>query len=320
MAVPIVKIRGVSKSFGPKLVLNDVSLDINEGEIFGVIGTSGAGKTTLLESLVGFYPINKGEFSFKKENGTVFSYATLKQDPDIKKSIGFSAQEPSFYDKLTVKENLEYFATLYNLPDQAIAQRTKKILELVELTGEENTLAGELSGGMKKRLDIACSIINDPKILILDEPTADLDPVLRRHIWSLIKKINSLGKTIVISSHFLEEMDELCNRIGIIYDHTVAHVGTIDDLRQNYSYDKEVIISLASQNYKKIASLLGALPITKIIQKGNRMVIYTKETERVLKTLLTVVDREKERILDLQVQQPSLDEVFASIITKTGGA
>lgn len=319
MAQPIVKIRGVSKSFGKKLVLNDVNLDINEGEIFGVIGTSGAGKTTLLEAMVGFYPINKGEISYRKDSPGVLNFVQLNTDQKIKGKIGFSTQDTSFYDRLTVKENLNYFAHLYDLPKQVIDQRIRKIIDLVELTGEENTLGGELSGGMQKRLDIACSLINDPEILILDEPTADLDPLLRRHIWKLIKKINSLGKTVIVSSHFLDEMDELCHRIGIIYNKTIAHIGTTADLRRTYPIDKEVIVSLASQDYKRIADMLRGLPISKVAVRGSKMVVYTKEAEFVLKKLMDILDKEKEDVLELEIQRPSLDEVFISIINQKEG-
>jgi ABC-2 type transport system ATP-binding protein len=316
MAQPIVKIRGVSKSFGQKLVLDSIDLDINEGEIFGIIGASGAGKTTLLESLIGFFPTTKGEIAYRTDDHGVFAFLSLKKDPRIKQEIGFASQEPSFYERLTVKENLAYFATLYDIPRQFTEQRIKKIIDLVELTGEENTLAGELSGGMQKRLDIACSLINDPKILILDEPTADLDPLLRKHIWRLVKKINSLGKTVIISSHFLDEIESLCHRIAIIHDKTVAHIGTAEELRRNYAYDKEVVVNLASQNYQRVASLLHGMPVTKIVVRNNKMVIYTKEAERILKKLIDVLDKEREDVLELEVQRPPLDEIFASIISR----
>lgn len=317
MALPIVKIRGVSKSFGSKQVLSDVSLDIIEGEIFGLIGTSGAGKTTLLEAMVGFVPLTKGEIAYRKD-GPVSNFVSIKNDSSMKASIGFSTQNPSFYDKLTVEENLEYFAKLYDFPKQYIKSRIKTILELVELTGEEKTIANELSGGMQKRLDIGCALINDPKILILDEPTADLDPLLRKHIWALIKKINSLGKTVIISSHFLEEMDELCDRIGLIYDKGIAHLGTTEEFRKKFPYNQEIVINLASQRYENLASMLKGLPINKMIVRGNKSVIYTSQIELVLKKLLEVVEMQKETILDLDVQRPTLDEVFTSIVNQPG--
>jgi ABC-2 type transport system ATP-binding protein len=314
MAVPVVKIRGVSKSFGPKLVLNNISLDINEGEIFGIIGQSGAGKTTLLECLVGFLNINQGEIEYKSDDN-VYNYVSIKKHAkELNKNIGFAMQHPSFYDKLTIKENLEYFATLYNIPKQFIEARIKKLLDLVELTGDENTVAENLSGGMQKRLDIACSMINDPKILILDEPTADLDPVLRKHIWDLIRRINSLGKTIIVSSHFLEEMDALCSRIAIIANQTIAHVGTTEDLRRLYPYTSEILVCTATQDYQNLASRLKGLPIAKIGVRGNKMVIYARDSELVLRQLVKLLDERKEKILELEVQRPSLDDVFAAIV------
>ncbi len=318
MAVPIVKIRGVSKSFGLKVVLDNVSFDVLEGEIFGVIGASGAGKTTLLSSMIGFFPLTKGYVEYRKGTMEPFSFVSIDKDSSLKKDIGFSAQDPSFYDRLTVNENLRYFAELYNIPKQFIDQRVKKILDLVELTGEEKTVAGELSGGMKKRLDIACSLINDPKILILDEPTADLDPLLRKHIWALLKKINGMGKTVIISSHFLEEMDMLCNRIALIHEKTISHVGTTDEIRKMFPYNFEIQVSVKSQNYKEIANKLYGLPINKITQRGNRMIIYTAQTDIVLKKLVDVLESSNETILDLDVQRPTLDEVFAELLSKKG--
>ena len=202
MAQPIVKIRGVSKSFGKKEVLIDINLDINEGEIFGIIGTSGAGKTTLLESMVGFFTINKGEVAYRRDGHGLYNFLTLQKDPSLKQMIGFSTQDPSFYDRLTVKENLEYFAKMYNIPDKFIAGRIKKIVEFVELTGDENTLGGELSGGMQKRLDIACSLVNDPKILILDEPTAAVDAKAEYDLFRKFRQFTKNKMTFLISHRF----------------------------------------------------------------------------------------------------------------------
>lgn len=319
MAVPILKIRGVSKSFGSKQVLDNVDLEVNEGEIFGVIGPSGAGKTTLLEAMVGFVPLNSGDISYRAENSAVVNFISIKKDfESIKNQIGFSTQTPSFYDKLTVKENLEYFAKLYNIRDEFIQQRISKILDLIELTGEEKTLAGELSGGMQKRLDIACSLINDPKILILDEPTADLDPLLRKHIWKLIKKINSMGKTVIVSSHFLEEIDELCTRIGLIHNKSIILSGTPTEMRNKYPYTQEIVLQLASRNYQKIALQLKGLPINKAIIRGDKMVIYTAKSDILLKGLMNVINKEREEVIELTVQKPTLDEVFTAIVNKKG--
>ena len=315
MAQPIVKIRGVSKSFGSKLVLDNVNLDINQGEIFGIIGTSGAGKTTLLGTIVGFISPNKGEVTFKQD-ASALTYLSLKTDPNIKKKIGFSTQDTSFYNRLTVIENLEYFATLYDIRGEFIPMRVKKIIDLVDLNGDKNTLGGELSGGMQKRLDIACSLVHDPDILILDEPTADLDPILRKHVWNLIKKINSLGKTVIISSHFLEEMDTLCDRIGVIYNNTISHIGTADELRKDYSYDKEILLETESRDYHKIASLIKGQGVSKITVRGNKMVIYTREPQHTLKRLVSVLDKINDRVLELETKRPSLNEVFMSIAGK----
>lgn len=316
----ILQIRGLSKSFGKKQVLDAVDLDINSGEIFGVIGMSGAGKTTLLEILIGFIKPDNGTIMFIPRVTTSAvpentSPVSITKEPDtIKKIFGFATQEPSFYDKLTVEENLRYFASLYNLKKEDIANKINSILDFVDLSDEKQTLAGDLSGGMKKRLDIACSLINNPSILILDEPTADLDPVSRKHIWNLIKKINAQGSTIIVSSHFLEEMDILCNRIAWLHNKKIIHKGTTDELRTKYTQTQEIHLETVSGNYDKIIAGLAGLDIFKIDKQLPKLMLFTKDSENVLHKLLHLIEDNKETVVSIDIKKPSLDEVFESLI------
>ena len=155
----------ISKRFDSNIVLDNVSLDIRPGEIFGIIGLSGAGKTTLLNLMVGFFEPDKGDVVVHTPDGKAVS---IFRSPEVIKSVfGFSTQSPSFYSKLSVKENLAYFGELFGLPPKEIYSRTKELLDLVKLNNFENSLAGNLSGGMQKRLDIACALIHKPNILLL---------------------------------------------------------------------------------------------------------------------------------------------------------
>lgn len=316
----ILQTRGVSKSFGKKEVLKDIDLDIRAGEIYGIIGMSGAGKTTLLELLIGFLNPDKGNIMFQpRVSNTVLpeeaQLVSLKKGMRIvKKMFGFATQEPSFYEKLTVEENMRYFASLYDLSKEATNNNINSILEFVDLANERHTLAGELSGGMQKRLDIACSLLNDPQILILDEPTADLDPISRKHIWDLIKKINAKGTTIIISSHFLDEMDVLCNRIALIHNHEVIHKGTPDELRKKYTENYEIHLRTEPGDYAKIANKLKDNSISKIVHQPPKLIIFTNDSERVLHKLIHVLEETKENMIDVDVRKPSLDEVFESIV------
>lgn len=305
---PFITFLDITKIFGKNVVLDNLSLEIPFGEIYGIIGKSGSGKTTLLSILVGFLKPEKGKVFYQGQEVTD-SYNKVLQ------YFGFTAQEGSFYPKLTVKENLEYFGTLYNLSPTEIEGKIPKVLKLVNLEGEENKLGFELSSGMKKRLDIACGILHDPKVLILDEPTEDLDPLLRKEILNLLKKINREKKTtIVITSHLLSEMEQICTRLAILHDKKILTSGTLNELKDNYSKNQEIILETYSGKYAGlIKELKNKKEVKKIIESGNRLLIYSPKAEYVLRFLLNKLEERKEKILDVDLNKPSLSEVFESL-------
>ena len=320
---PILTVRNVSKGFGKKRVLSNLFFTIKKGEIFGIVGQSGAGKTTLLQLLVGFIAPDTGEVLFrpehlllKKEQITTEFKNVLKERNEVARMFGFATQHPSFYDRLTVEENLKYFARLYNISPNIMQTNITTALELVGLADERNTLGGSLSGGMEKRLDIACALVHDPRVLILDEPTADLDIVLRRQMWHLIKRINSKGTTIIIASHFLQEMETLCHRVAILHDKKIKAIGGVDELKDLFSKSDEITIRAAPGNYAQIAHALRKekLNIERMGTRENSMVIYSKESEYVLHHLIHILDKLGESLIDVEVKRPSLDEIFESIV------
>lgn len=231
---PIIQFRNIKKSFGKRVILDGVSLEINEGEIFGIIGMSGSGKSTILNILIGYYAPEQGEVLFYSYKDKKYKSAA-KNMIELRKTFGFAAQDPSFYPKLTVEENLLHFGSLYGLSKKVLKENAKHLLELAELYDERNQLAQTLSGGMEKRLSVACSLIHSPRVLILDEPTADLDPIRRKETWELIKEFHKKGTTIIIASHFLEELEPICTKIAILHDHKVSIVGTPAQLRKYYN-------------------------------------------------------------------------------------
>ena len=211
----LIRLQNVTKRFKDKTVLEGINLDIRAGEIFGLIGGNGTGKTTFLNILVGFIRFD-GDILFQLPE-TGFG-SIIGKTKEISTSFGFASQEPSFYPKLTVRENLSYFANLFGMPEELIDENMGIVLNLVRLETEKNTLAGYLSYGMQKRLDIGCALMHNPKILILDEPTANLDPNLSKQIWLLIREINRNGTTVIVTSHFLQELSSVCHRIALIHD------------------------------------------------------------------------------------------------------
>ena len=246
-------------------------------------------------------------------------YASVyKQQKFARNLFGFASQEPSFYKRLTVKENLYYFGSLYNLSKKALESNAEILLALMDLKNAENTLAGDLSGGMERRLDIACALIHDPEVLILDEPTSDLDPLLRDHIWSLVQKINKKGTTIILASHHLSEVETFCSRIAIIKSGRIIDVASPARLMTKYAESQEIRIQTYPGSYTNIAAALKK-PGSKVFDikvKGSELIIYSDQPQIVLHNLIHILDTLKEELIDIKVSRPGLDELFLKITGK----
>lgn len=326
MGDDILKIQDVTKKFGHKTILNKVNLNIRSGEIFGIIGLSGSGKTTLLNTIIGFLNPDSGDVLFKLEHllnykDDSLSYRSVyKNINDIKRSFGFAAQSPSFYRKLTSMENLSYFGDLYNLSNDVKKTNSDILLQLMGIYDARNLQSSNMSGGMQKRLDIACALIHDPKLLILDEPTADLDPILRKQMWYLIKQINEKGTTIILSSHFLDELELLCDRVGILYKGQIIKAGTPNEIKNFYSKEEEIKLETSPGKYNKIINALKKetkeLSIKRMAIEDNKLIIYTQKAERSLHQVLHILEDLDEILIDVIVEKPTLQEVLERLISK----
>ncbi len=326
---PILQVKGLSMSYGAAKILEGIDLHVLDGEIFGLIGISGSGKTTLLELLIGFLEPEAGDVLYRAnlsdsssdQSGNDRSgsedYLSIFGDREsAKRLFGFATQSPSFYDQLTVRENLLYFGALYDLPHMLLKKNLMTVLDVVGLLPAQDAVAGTLSSGMKKRLDIACALIHNPKILILDEPTADLDILARRLLWSLVKRINANGTTIILASHLLDEIETLCDSIAVLHDRRIISKGGLDGLRGLYSEQEEVHLQTERHDYRHYAAMLGGqkdLKVTRISLQGNTLVVRSAEAKETLHYLLHIAERLGDKIIDLSMSKPSLNEVFERI-------
>jgi len=324
---PLLVVRGLSKRFGPLPVLQDVDFHVQKGEVFGIIGVSGAGKTTLLELLIGFQQPDKGDVQFKMDSSllntapTTHFVSVYDNEQLMKHLFGFASQKSSFYEDLTVRENLEYFGSLYELSKATLQANIATVLSLVELNDHQHMLAQNLSGGMQKRLDIACSLVHNPDILILDEPTADLDVMLRKQLWDVIKRIRENGKTVIVSSHHLDEIEQLCDTIAVLHNKKIASQGNVSELRKQYAEHQEIHLELESHQYDSIIALLkkqNTYRITKLLSDGKKLVIHSPDAEKLFHYLIHLIEHLKEEIIDLYLNKPSLSEVFENLINKPG--
>jgi ABC-2 type transport system ATP-binding protein len=230
---PILQIKNLSKSYQNKEIIKDATFDIYEGEILGILGLSGCGKSTLLKMICGYTSEDSGKISIphskKKRRFT-------KDSSDIRKMIGFSSQEPSFYPELTVSENLIYFGTILNMKGIDLQNKIDDVLKTLDLSDVKKVQSSDLSEGMKKRLDIACSIIHMPQILILDEPTANLDYILRKELLDYVKKINEKHQiTILFVSHYLEEISFISNRVLLLVKKEISIVKNSSNLKEQFT-------------------------------------------------------------------------------------
>lgn len=304
--LPFIQFQNIFKKFGNKVVLNGIDLEISYGERFGVIGISGSGKTTLLNILIGFLRATSGSIYYQSRN-------IVRDKSNIRKTFGFATQDGSFYTKLTVKENMDYFGKLYGMAQSDINRRADGLLKLVGLGEAKNVNAENLSKGMQRRLDIACALIHNPKVLILDEPTEDLDPMLRKDILLLIKKINERGTTVIITSHLLTEIEAVCTKIAILHNGKIIETGATEQLKGRYYKNEEIHLQTSPGNYEKMAKKIRRADVDSIDVKEHKMVVYTPKAERVLHHILHVIESSNEQLIDVAVNKPTLEEVFEKL-------
>ncbi|MFA4886688.1 MAG: ABC transporter ATP-binding protein [Candidatus Nanoarchaeia archaeon] len=307
-------LNNISLDLDGNKILKELKFSITKNDFLGILGPSGSGKTTLLKLMIGLYPPTSGELFYK---GKSFSDAL----PQIRKEVGFASQKYSFYSDLTLKENLTYFGRLYNLKKELLTERIDQVLTLVELTPHKDKKVMHISGGMQRRLDIACAMIHDPEVLFLDEPFTGLDPQLREHILLLIKKIWSQGKTIVLSSHFINEMEGQCKKVCILKEGSLLTYGTPIDIRKNNTTLYELTLQTSPGKYPAIASYLAdkGLNITKYALKENKLVLYLPKEGvpyNYLRNVLIGLPEINEFLLNIKIDTISFEEIFEELVNK----
>ncbi|MDP3919135.1 MAG: ABC transporter ATP-binding protein [Nanoarchaeota archaeon] len=301
-----IKLDSVTKKFGEHIVLNDLTLVIPHDGIFGIMGLSGCGKTTLLNILVGFWRPEKGHVYYN-------AIDIQRNKRIISQLFGFATQAGSVYPKLTIEENLHYFGKLYNMRGQDIVERVEEILKFVDLVDSRDVIAEDLSTGMYRRLDIACSMIHNPKVLLLDEPTGNLDPVLRKKLMALIRKISDEGTKVIITSHLLGEIEEICDTLAILHKGKIVEIGTPDELKDKYTKDQVIRIESKKKEYNDLISKLKRAGVKNIFQKNKYVYVYTRDADKILHLIISDIKANNDELLNIEVSKPSIEEVFEAI-------
>ncbi len=317
MGKDILRLDSVVKVLGEKVVLYDISLDVRQGEILGVIGSSGSGKTTLLRTMIGFLVPEKGHVLVRSNvlSGLQHQmYASVfEHGPLVKQVFGFASQHPSIYLNLTVEENIEYFASLYGLSQDSWKKTADLLLKLMDLSHARKSVAKEMSGGMQRRLDIACAMIHKPRILILDEPTADLDPFLRRNIWDMIHRIAEQGTTIIVSSHSLSDIETICDRVAILHKGRLLSIDSPQNIKKQFITSEKISVQTYPGAYTKLVSGFSDDAIIDMHQEGQELVITTIDVESTIQHLIDVIRASNEKLTSIRVLSGTLDEAFLQL-------
>jgi len=217
-----VTLRNLNKTFGDFIAVNNVSLDVTKGEIFGFLGPNGAGKSTTIRILCGLLAPTSGE-------AVVAGFDVAKDPESVKQNIGYMSQRFSLYDDLTIEENLDFFSGVYGVPKHKREQRKQYALQMAGLEKRRHTMTRILSGGWKQRLALGCAILHEPPVIFLDEPTSGVDPIARRAFWDLINDLSHAGQTIFVTTHYMDEA-EYCHRLALMYQGRVIALGTPAEL------------------------------------------------------------------------------------------
>lgn len=302
----IIKIENLVKRYGELVAVDHLSLDIKEGEIFGLLGPNGSGKSTTINCILSLLEFDKGSIE-------VFGKEMKPESYDIKKEIGIIMQNVAVFDDLTVYENIDYFCGLY-ISDKA--KRQELVKEAIEFTGLEDFTKfypKKLSGGLLRRLNIACGIAHKPKLIILDEPTVAVDPQSRNKILEGIKKLNEDGATVIYTSHYMEEVEILCSRIAIMDKGRIVAQGTKEELKEMIDLGETITLDVSPLS-DEILTEIGRLPHVMDVKHTDNMLTlkFSKGSHNLLR-LLDLLKDKRVPFGNIRSEQPTLNDVFLTI-------
>jgi ABC-2 type transport system ATP-binding protein len=300
-----VEVKNLTKRFGDFTAVDGIDFSIPTGEIFGLLGPNGAGKTTTIRMLCGILLPTSGE-------GRVLGFDIASQAEEIKKNIGYMSQKFSLYNDLTARENIRFYGDIYGVEKNKIEKRIKELVQLAGLNEYQNSLTANLSGAWRQRLALACSIVHEPPMLFLDEPTAGVDPVSRREFWDLIYQMAGEGVTVLTTTHYMDEA-EYCNTIGMMYQARMIALDNPDRLKEQINTKLlELDCSQPSQAMRVLQSQksIGEITLHGVLL---HIALQPGTTRKEIRELLT---REEIKINRLEEILPSLEDVFINMVSK----
>ena len=304
----VLEMKNLTKKFGDFIAVDNVTLSIAEGEIFGFLGANGAGKSTAINTVAGLLRMNEGKIK-------VLGKDIHKNSKFAKKNIGIVPQDIAIYEDLTAIENVRFFAGLYGLRGAKLNERVGEALEFVGLSDKTKSYPKAFSGGMKRRLNIACAIAHQPKLIIMDEPTVGIDPQSRNYILNSVQKLNEMGCTVIYTSHYMEEVEEICTRIAIIDHGKIIAEGTKEQLKAIITNTKDIWIEVKTTERLDL-NQLKAIQGVKEVQvdpEENRIKIHSGSEVNNLNNILQLFINSGIEIRAVEEKAPNLETVFLTL-------
>ena len=306
----VIEIKNLVKRYGDFLAVDNIDLSIEDGEIFGLLGPNGAGKTTAINCIIGMQKQDKGKI-------ILFGKEFDGNDGSIKKDIGIVPQDLALYMDLTCYENVSFFAKLYGLKGELLKSRVQEALEFTGLWDRRKDMTKKLSGGMKRRLNIACAIVHQPKLIIMDEPTVGIDPQSRNHILQAVKELNKKGSSIIYTSHYMEEVEELCSKIAIMDHGKVIAQGTKEELKAFVTVEEKIEFELSSINYTLIDCIKQVYGVRECAYKDNVLIAISEKNSKNLSKIIDCISATDVDILSMNIEKPTLETVFLTLTGRT---
>lgn len=302
----VLEIKNLTKKFGDFIAVDNMSLKIEEGEIFGFLGANGAGKSTTINMISGLLRSNDGVINILGKNAA-------KHSRFAKMNIGIVPQDIAIYEDLTAFENVRFFAGLYGLRGAELDARVKEALEFVGLSDKHKNYPKNFSGGMKRRLNIACAIAHRPKLIIMDEPTVGIDPQSRNYILTSVRKLNEMGSTIIYTSHYMEEVEEICTRIAIVDHGQIIAEGTKEQLKSIITNTKDIWIEVKSTEGLDLNKLQAINGVEAVQIEENVIKINSDAGVNNLNKIIEQLIKDGKEIRSLEEQAPNLETVFLTL-------
>ncbi len=294
----VIEVKNLRKTYGSVVAVEEISFEVYEGEIFGMVGPNGAGKTTTVECVEGLRKPDKGELR-------ILGLDPQKEGYSLRQRIGVQLQETALQDHLKVWEALDLFASFYSHPvDWQI------LLEKMNLAEKRNAAFNKLSGGQKQRLFIALALVNNPELVFFDELTTGLDPQARRNMWDMVRDIRQQGKTVVLTTHFMEEAERLCDRVAIVDQGRIVALDTPENLIRDLGAENRVVFTINGEF--KAEKLNELASVTRVEQSGDRCEIYGRD-EKLIVDVVNALSKNGCPFRDLRTEQPTLEDVFLAL-------